>query len=74
MTATTNRTRGVGFGVGGGDLLVDDDLGDSGAVAQVEEDEAAMVAAAVDPAHENDVLPRVLGAKLSTHSGALQST
>ena len=67
------RTRGVGFGVGGFDLLVDDDLRDAGAVAQIEEDEAAVVAAAVDPAHENDILPRVLGAKLSTHPGALQS-
>ncbi len=68
------RTRGVGFGVGGFDLLVDHDLRDAGAVAQIEEDEAAVVAAAVDPAHENDILPRVLGAKLSTHPGALQGT
>jgi hypothetical protein len=31
-------------------LRVDDDLHDAGAVAQVEEDEAAVVAAAVHPA------------------------
>ena len=67
------RTGGVGFGVGGRDLLVNDDLRDAGAVAQIEEDEAAVVAAAVDPAHQNDILPRVFGAKLSTHPGALQS-
>jgi hypothetical protein len=67
------RTRGVGFGVGGCDLLVDHDLGDAGAIAQIEEDETAVVAAAVDPAHENDILARVFGAKLSTHPGALQS-
>jgi hypothetical protein len=59
--------------VGGCGLLVDDDLGDAGAVAQIEEDEATVVAAAVDPAHEDDILARVLGAKLSTHPGALQS-
>ena len=59
--------------MGGGGLLVDDHLGDAGAVAQIEEDEPAVVAAAVDPAHENDILARVFGAKLSTHPGALQS-
>jgi len=32
-----------------------------------------MVAAAVDPAHENDILAGVLGAQLSTHPGTLQS-
>jgi hypothetical protein len=32
-----------------------------------------VVAAAVDPAHENDILPRVFGAQLSTHPGPLQS-
>ena len=67
------RPRGVGLGVGGCDLLIDDHLRDAGAVAQVEEDEAAVVAAAVDPAHQHDVLPRVFGAKLSTHPGPLQS-
>ena len=35
-------------------------LRDAGAVAQIEKDEAAVVAAAADPAHENDVLARVL--------------
>ena len=46
-----------GFGLevaGGAGLLVDDDLGNAGAVAEVDEDEAAVVAAAVDPAHEGD--------------------
>ena len=39
--------------VGGGRVgLVDDDLGDPVAVAQVQEDERSVVAAAVDPARE----------------------
>ena len=42
-----------GFGVGlGGEGFVENDLGDAGAVAEIEEDEVAVVAAAVDPAHE----------------------
>ena len=63
--------RGVGLVVRGADLLVDDDLRDAGAVAQVEEDEVAVVAAAVDPAHQNHVLPRVFRAKLATHAASV---
>ena len=54
-------------------LLVDDDLGDAGAVAQIEEDEAAVVAPAVDPAHQDDVLPCVFCAKVSAHLRPLQT-
>ena len=43
-------------------LRVDDDLGDAVAVAQVEEDELAQVATAVDPAGERDRAADVLGA------------
>ena len=65
---------GVGLVVRAGQtFFVDDDLGDAGAVAEVEEDEAAVVAAAVDPAHEDDVLPRVFGAEFATHVRALQA-
>ena len=49
----------------GGELLVEDDLGDAGAVAQVEEDEVAVVAAAVDPAHEDHLLAGVGGAQVA---------
>ncbi len=67
------RAGGLGFGVGlAGLLLVEDDLGDAGAVAHVEEDEVAVVAAAVDPAHQDDVLVCVFCAEVSAHVGALE--
>jgi hypothetical protein len=53
-------------------LLVEDDLGDAGAVADIEEDEVAVVAAAVDPAHEDDVLVCVGCAEVSAHVGAVE--
>ncbi len=56
---------------GAGLRLVDDDLGDAGAVAEVEEDEVAVVAAAVDPAHEDDGFARVCCAKVAAHVCAL---
>ena len=49
----------------GRQLLVEDDLGDAGAVAEVEEDEVAVVAAAVDPAHQNHLLAGVGGAQVA---------
>ena len=64
---------GFGLGVGfGGGFLVEDDLGDAGAVAEVEEDEVAVVAAAVDPAHEDYVLAGCSCAEFATHVRALQ--
>ncbi len=69
MTATTNSERKrlgllmhVGAGVSG-----DDHLRDAAAVAQVEEDEVAEIAPAVDPAHENNFRTGVGGAQLATH-------
>jgi hypothetical protein len=45
----------LGFGVGlGGELVVNDDLRDAAAVAEIEEDEVAVVATAIDPTHEDD--------------------
>ncbi len=49
----------------GRELLVENDLRDAGAVAEVEEDEVAVVAAAVDPAHQNHLLAGVGGAQLA---------
>jgi hypothetical protein len=40
-------------------------LGYAGAVAEVKEDEVAVVAAAVDPAHENHLLACVGGAEIA---------
>ncbi len=39
-------------------------------VPEVKEDEVAMVAAAVDPAHEDDVLAGLLGPEIFAHVGA----
>ena len=47
------------------DLLVEDDLADTAAVAQVEKDEIAVVAAAVDPAHQDNLLASVGGAQFA---------
>jgi hypothetical protein len=46
-------------------LGVEDDLDEAGGVAEVEEDEAAVIAAAVDPAGEGDGLAGVLRAERS---------
>lgn len=50
----------VGLGVV---LGVEDHLGDAVAVAQVHEDDAAVVAALGHPAHEGDALANMLGAQ-----------
>ena len=55
----------------GASVCVDDDLGEAVPVAQVEEDELAVVAAAVDPAGERRVRPRVGGAQLAAGVGAI---
>ena len=50
------------FGLGvrlGMQLVVENDLRDSGAVAQVDEDQLAQVAPPVHPAHQHDVFIRV---------------
>jgi hypothetical protein len=46
-------------------------LRDAVAVAQIEEDEVAVIAAAVDPAHEGDGLAGVGGAEFAAGVGAL---
>ena len=64
----------LSLGVAVGDkLLIEDNLGDAAAVAEVEEDEVAVVAAAVDPAHEDDGLACVGGAEIAAHVGAFES-
>ena len=45
---------------GAGDVRVEDELDEAGAVAQVQEDETAVVAAAVHPAGERDGLADLL--------------
>ena len=60
---------GVAFG---DELLVEHDLGDAGAVAEVEKDEVAVVAAAVDPAHEDHLFAGVGGAQLAAEMRAFE--
>ena len=56
----------------GGQLLVEHDLADAGAVAQVEEDEVAVVAAAVDPAHDDHLLTGVGGAQFAADDASVR--
>src|SRR5690606_17874314 len=51
-------------------LGVDHELGHAGAVAEVDEHEAAVVAPAGDPAGERDPLADELRARLAAHVGA----
>ena len=57
----------------GRELFVKHDLGDAGAVAEVEEDEVAVVAAAVDPAHEHNLLAGVGGAQVAAEVGPFET-
>jgi hypothetical protein len=55
----------------GREVLIEDDLGDAGAVAEVEEDEVAVIAASVDPPHQHNIFAGIAGAKLTAGMGAL---
>ena len=59
----------LGAGVGG-----DHHLGDAAAVAQVDEDQVAEVATAIDPAHEHNVRTGIGGAQRSAHVSTFQVT
>ncbi len=48
-------------------FVIEHDLGYAGAVAQVDEDNLAEVAAAVDPSHENDLFTGIGEPKRSAH-------
>jgi hypothetical protein len=62
----------LGLGVAfGGEVFIEHHLRDPGAVAQVEEDEVAVIAAAIDPAHEDYIFAGVGGAKLPAGMGSL---
>src|SRR5262249_44101300 len=53
-------------------LGLEDDLGEAVAVAKVDEDQPAVIAAGVHPAVEDDGLPDVGGAPLAASMGPLQ--
>src|SRR6185437_6695999 len=53
-------------------LGMEDELDDPGAVAQVDEDQPAVVAAAVDPAGDADLLPHARGVELAGPGVAVQ--
>ena len=57
----------VGVGVG-----LEDDLRDAVAVAQIDEDAAAVIAAGRDPADQDDALADVAGAQGAAVVGSLQ--
>ena len=74
ITAMTYSLRSsLGLLVNGGvRLVVEHDLGDAGAVADVDKNEVAEVAAAVHPSHEDGFLAGVGGAQCAAHVGASQ--
>jgi hypothetical protein len=61
-----------GAGVLRGVVAIEDDLRDPGAVTQVDEDAAAMIAPGRDPAEEDHDVPLVRGPQVATAVGALQ--
>jgi len=52
---------------GGIQFMIEHDLRHAGAVAQVDEDDLAKIAAAVDPSHEHNFFARVGEPKRSAH-------
>ena len=64
----------LGLGVAfRGEIFVQHDLRDAGAIAQIQEDQVAVVAAPVHPSHENYLFAGLLRAKLSTIVRTLKS-
>ena len=59
-----------GLGGGGRVLGVEDELHLAGVVAEVDEDEPAVVAARVGPARDRDAAARVVGPQLAAHDVA----
>ncbi len=57
----------------GSELFVEHHLGDARAVAHVEKDEVAVVAAAVDPAHQDNRLPGMRRAQFTAKVGAFKT-
>jgi hypothetical protein len=55
-----------------GDAVLKDDLGEAVTVAEIDEDDRAMVAPAMDPSHEEGAFARVPGAKLAAGMRAAQ--
>jgi hypothetical protein len=53
-------------------LLVENNLRDSGAVPQIDENQLAQVAPPVDPSHQDDVFVNICGAKIAAVVRALQ--
>ena len=54
--------------------MIEDELSCAGAVAEIDEDQAAEIAATIDPAHEHNLFTCILSAKLSTHVRAPKIT
>ena len=54
--------------------FIEDELRHSAAVADIDKDHVAQIAAAVDPAQQHNLRPRVLRAQLSAHVRATKIT
>ena len=67
VTASTYslRTASTRSCISGIALLVEYNLGDARAVAQVDKDEIAVIAPPVDPAHQSNRGPRIAGAQFA---------
>ena len=72
VTAITNSLRSDSdfFVERGVALGVEDDLGNAGAVAEIDEEKIAVIAAAVDPSHEYCFFAGVRGAESAAHVSA----
>ncbi len=65
--------QGLGFLVNGGvQFVVEDDLRDAGAVAEVDKDNLAEVAAAVDPSHEHNFFASIGEPEGSAHMSSFE--
>ncbi len=67
--------QGFGFFMNGGiQFVIEYDLGNASAVAQVNEDDLAEVAAAVDPSHEHNLFACIGEPKRSAHMSSFEIT
>jgi hypothetical protein len=67
------RAKHLGLGVRlGSRIWLEDDLNESCAIPQVNEDNASVIAPSVDPAAQDDLLTYMLGTQLTALVGAAQ--
>jgi hypothetical protein len=57
---------------GGADVLVKDGLRMTGTIAEIDEDDGAVIAAAMRPSHQKDFLSGMFGAEFTAHVSAAE--